>query len=413
LGAALLFGASLLSLVIAPVLAAAPHSLRLQGANLATEFVYQPYVLAAGTIDGRHYNFEAGLLGFTDGQRLAGTGYCIDARTHRRHTADYTDGASAVSAGVPNAGPILWLLRHEYPNGPARLGGDAKGLARSSSVVQAAIWHFSDGFELDPAGRPLVDGAYRAAYDQLVAAAAAGAPAPRPMLTVDGPGATPVTVDMAHLGFDVVVRGQMDDGSALPAGTTVLVSSGAAGLGLVGGATAHHPVSAPLAVSLSGGRAVVHVTVKPRELATVRLQARADLPAPPGRVLIATVATQRLVETTWGRETVQAQTMVVFRTSVPTPAPKPTPSPVPTQVAPAPRPVPSPLVATPPVTTVPATVPPPPVVTTPPVPVVVTPPLPMTPGVPSTGHDLRLSFALSLALAAAGSAVLWRSRRLT
>ncbi|MEA2682254.1 MAG: hypothetical protein QOK05_582 [Chloroflexota bacterium] len=398
--AAMLFAASLLCLFVAPALADGPHTFHLQGTGIDTEFVNHPYAMAPGTIAGRHYNLQAGLLGFTDGHGPAGTGYCIDARTHRRHDAAYTDGPRVDAGTVTNSAAVRWLLRHGYPNGKPLLGDGLGGLARSSSVVQAAIWHFSDGFDLDLAGRPFVDAAYRAAYDGLLQAATGAAPVGRPLLTLKAPLGNSVPADLSHPRFQVSVRVSSDDGSPAPDGTEVLVSSDATGLAALRGAPSPHPASAPLKVVTSGGRAVVIVAYDPRSAAEISVTARADLATPPGRVLVSSVPTQRLVETTWGRETVEATTHVRV---IPRPSPTPTVTPSPT-----PNATPSPT-ATPRVFNSPPPTPTPPAA---PTPESTPPPVhPPTPPLPTTGHDARLSVGVSALLAFAGIGVLWRARR--
>ena len=393
--AGLLFAAALLSPLVLPALADGAPAYRLQGTSIATEFVNQPYAMAAGTLDGRHVNLQSGLLGFTDGQGVTGTGYCIDARTHRRHDAAYTEGAAITGASVANAGAVLWLLRHAYPNGPALLGGGTAGLARSSSVVQAAIWHFSDGFQLDDAGRPFVDPAYRAAYDGLLTRAAGAAPRGHALLTIQGPAEGTVRADQA---FSVVVHVSTDDGVAAPDGTIVLVSSNAATMAAEKGAPAPHGPGNPLQVRTSDGRGVVIVGAGPSPGSEISIAARAQLPTPPGRLLVSSVPNQRLVETSWGHEQVQAgiHLAVIARPSpVPTVAPRPTVSPTPVTL---PR-TPSPPASPPSVTATPGGIPPP------------TPIVPTTPGQPMTGHDVRPSLVISVLCTLAGLVILRRSRR--
>ena len=396
--AAFLFAASLLTVFIAPALAEGPHTFHLQGTGIATEFVNQPYAMASGTLDGRHVNLQSGLLGFTDGRGLTGTGYCVDARTHRRHDADYTDGPPIDAGTVRNAPAVLWLLRHGYPNGPALLGGGESGLARSSSVVQAAIWHFSDGFELDSAGSTFVDPAYRTAYDNLLREAAVAAPLGHALLTLQGPPGNTVAADAARSRFDVSVRVFADDGFPAPDGTEVQVSSNAAGLATPRGALLPHHAGNPLTVRTTGGRGVVVVAFDPAAAGDLSLTARANLATPPGRLLVSSVPTQRLVETSWGRETVEAtiHVMVMARPR-PTPSVAPRPTPRPRLVKPPQAPIPPPALPT-------AAAP----EVTQPTPA---PELPPTPALPSTGHDARWSISLSALLAVAGVVVLWRSRR--
>jgi len=305
--------------VAAPVLAEAPPTFELQGADLAGEFVHQPYWLAPGTLAGHHVRLQAGLLGFSDGSGTAATGYCIDARAHRRHDAHYRGGDFLRSADVANAPQLLWLLGHAYPNGPESLGIDAVGRARTSSAVQAAIWHFSDGFDLDAAGSPWVDPAYRAYYDQLLAAASVGRNAAPAAMTVQlsRVGAT------GSEGLAVMVRFTSDDGGAVPDGTTVTVRGDGVEVELK---------------TRQGEASTVLRLRQPGAAFTVRVEG--TIAIAPGRVLVSNLPTQRLVETSWGRESVSAVASLAPRpapsplpTSTPSPGPVPTSTPLPTPTA--------------------------------------------------------------------------------
>ncbi|HEY8744370.1 MAG TPA: thioester domain-containing protein, partial [Chloroflexota bacterium] len=313
LWAAGLVAVGLLCLMLVPALAETQHTYRLQGANIATEFVVQPYWLASGSLDGHHFRFESGLIGFTDGQGVPGTGYCIDARTHRQHAASYTDGANLDAAGINNSRQILWLLRNAYPKGPALLGDDPRGLARSSSAVQAAIWYFSDGFQLDPAGAPYVDAAYRGAYDRLIAEANA-APAPaHGHMTLTGPsGIVSINSLPADHGVDVTANVILDDGSTVADGTEVSLSSDDGNLSLPGQAGVPHPASSPLLLRTVAGHVTAHLVVAAAATKHVTISATAELPTAPGKVLNPNVASQRLVETSWGKETASAQVGLDF-----------------------------------------------------------------------------------------------------
>ncbi len=283
------------------------HTYRLAGVDLNTEFVNQPYWMAPGNVGATHYRFQSGLIAFTDGAGVPGQGYCIDLLTHRVHTASYTDGARIDQAGIANAQQVLWLLNNAYPKAPPMLGSDNTGAARSSSVVQAAIWHYSDGFQLDPAGSPYVDAAYRSAYDQLVAAAAPAAALPPASMTLTGPGAVDLNALPGDHGFDVTASIVQDNGRPAPDGTEVNFSSDN---GTLGGAA--HPSSSPLIARTAGGHAAVHAVPTPAASGSVNLSATASLPVAPGKVLLPNVASQRLVETSWGQESASAQLAVGF-----------------------------------------------------------------------------------------------------
>ena len=334
-----LAGLALLS--VTPVLASPAQAYRLQGTSLATEFLAQPYWLASGTIGGRHVRLQSGLLGFTDAAGAAGTGYCIDAKTHRRHDAVYTDGASLDVSVVAEPRQVRWLLAHAFPNGPALLGDDRRGRARSSSAVQAAIWHFSDGFQLDPAGTPYVDGAYRAAYDLLVRQASAGISTGQARVQVLIAAADPAAQRTAEV--TAVVTG--DDGGAAPDGTEVVFSAAAGSLAPSPAGGGRPPAAHAVTVRSVSGRAAARLSVGADFSGMVNVAAAAVVTVPPGRVLVGNIRTQRLVQTSWSRETVKGTAGVEFRTPAPAASPpSPTIPPVPSIV---PRQTPAPPPATP------------------------------------------------------------------
>jgi TQXA domain-containing protein len=328
-------------LVTTPVMAASGRVYRLQGTNLATEFVAQPYWLAAGKVDGRHVRLEAGLLGFTDGTGVTSGGYCIDARTHRRHDAVYAEGNPLDAVVVANPRQVRWLLVHGYPNGPALLGSDRHGLARSSSVVQAAIWHYSDGFQLDPAGAPYVDGAYRGAYDLLVREASVGTPAGQAALHVSV--TAPASRSARSAVISVLVTA--DDGTPAPDGSEVVFSTTEGRLSPAAGDGPSATPGQDLRVRSRAGRARALLTVGARFAGVVRVTAAAMLDTLPGRVLVAGVPTQRLVDTGRSREAVQGAATMQFRAPSP-PARPPVivpsapvrPAPSPARVTPTPLP---------------------------------------------------------------------------
>ena len=313
-------------LLVTPALASG-DSFRLQGSDLRTEFVSQPYWAAPGALDGHHVRLEAGLLGFRDGGGITATGYCIDARAHRRHDAVYVDGALLAQADVRNSRQVLWLLGHAFPNGPSPLGTGWAGEARSSSAVQAAIWHFSDDFNLDPAGAPGIDAAYRQAYDTLLQQAATGA--------VGGSADLTLAVDAPSSGGERGLRLTLRDadGAAVPDGTEVAVSAdmpllrAAAGAGVAG--------QVRVRTQRGEGRAWISA---PPSAARLVIRAEASLRVAPGRVLVANLPTQRLVETSWGQELVRSQTAVEF---APAATPSPTAPTVPSEIAASSRPTPA------------------------------------------------------------------------
>ncbi len=387
-------------MMVTPVLAEGAHTYRLQGPSLEGEFVVQPYWLAPGTIDGRHVRLQSGLLGFIDGGGTTGAGYCIDARAHRRHDAVYSEGSTLDGTVVASPRQVGWLLGHAFPNGPALLGDDPRGRARSSSAVQAAIWHFSDGFQLDPAGSPYVDAAYRQAYDQLVAQAGKE--------TTSGHGGVRLvmpapTVSVGHPA-QLTAFVTNDDGTAVADGTEVTFRAAGGRLGAVpGDVPKSDSAGGPFEVRATGGRATVWLATTAEGPARVSVDASVVIPAPPGRILVANLPTQRLVETSWGQETVRTQAVVTFVAPVP-PVPPSPPGAATPPVALKPSPPAAVTVVIPtPLPPVPALSPPTPLISKPPA-------LPYRGEtviqMPATGHPARGSLGIALGLILAGAGIL-------
>jgi len=126
--------------------------------------------------------------------------YCIDLHTSLKTEFLYEEGAWDES-NVGNLPQVQWILHNSYPSAtPANLaeaaGADLTELAEGDHVfaaytaTQAAIWHFTDQFELaegDSTNKGDVeDAAVSAIYDYLVANATE-MPEPITELTFDGP----------------------------------------------------------------------------------------------------------------------------------------------------------------------------------------------------------------------------------
>lgn len=127
--------------------------------------------------------------------------FCIDYRTLVALNTEYGEGTWDASQ-VPNLGKVQWVLTHGYPNAEAQdLLAAAKATVPASVPkadvwrllyfgTQTAIWHFSDGVQLDDweTGRGLLDqGQYTVIQkirDYLVANAT-DQPEPKPHLTID------------------------------------------------------------------------------------------------------------------------------------------------------------------------------------------------------------------------------------
>jgi TQXA domain-containing protein len=98
--------------------------------------------------DGPTRSYGGGLFDITiDGE--PGQAYCIDISTAIGGGATY-DEADWDTSGVENLETVEAILRHYYPNGDGPTGYELQGSnAEKAMGTQAAIWHVTDGFELD------------------------------------------------------------------------------------------------------------------------------------------------------------------------------------------------------------------------------------------------------------------------
>lgn len=94
-----------------------------------------------GYWQGAIRNYWAGLIGVdTDGDdEIDAYAYCIDLATYLEFDQVHDEGTWDAS-GVANLGQITWILGN-YPASSATS-------PTTAAAVQAAIWHFTDGFEL-------------------------------------------------------------------------------------------------------------------------------------------------------------------------------------------------------------------------------------------------------------------------
>ncbi|GAB3489604.1 thioester domain-containing protein [Nocardiopsis coralliicola] len=98
--------------------------------------------------------------------------YCIDYETNIRKGAAYQEDAWANYPGkgsTEDAGKVHWILQNSFPKVDVATLAEAtkiEGLTQEQAIAgtQAAIWHFSNGVELDK-GK---DGNVDALYDSLV-----------------------------------------------------------------------------------------------------------------------------------------------------------------------------------------------------------------------------------------------------
>ena len=180
-----------------------------------------------GSIGGVETGLDAGLMGLTIDGTVAATGYCIDIGT------GITVGATLSEedwddSGVANLAVVEQVLSAYHPNGSGPAGYAITGTdAQRAAATQAAIWHFSDGFDLSPARN---DAVVTANYQAILRAAADGVlpgrGEPGITLAITGP-----DVPNAHVGQRVgpfVVR--TTSGAVTltaPAGVTVTDAAGA------------------------------------------------------------------------------------------------------------------------------------------------------------------------------------------
>ncbi|MGK4580772.1 Cys-Gln thioester bond-forming surface protein [Kitasatospora sp. HPMI-4] len=99
---------------------------------------------------------QGGIIQLKTGDQTLDT-YCIDLHNPTQRGAKYqeTGWESSSLAGNEDAGRILWILQHSYPQVSAgQLAKDTQigGLSEDEAAAgtQAAIWHFSDGADAVP-----------------------------------------------------------------------------------------------------------------------------------------------------------------------------------------------------------------------------------------------------------------------
>lgn len=120
----------------------------------------------AGTIwhekNGKDLEVQAGLFKMTvKGGGMLKT-YCIDIGHHTRDQANYEELGWDQSSlqGNPEAGKILWILENSFPTVDDLTALKEKIHAQkaltpatAAAGTQAAIWHFSDGANVEPKNR--------------------------------------------------------------------------------------------------------------------------------------------------------------------------------------------------------------------------------------------------------------------
>ncbi|MEN1885517.1 Cys-Gln thioester bond-forming surface protein [Streptomyces mirabilis] len=148
--------------------AAADDAPRSQGGATATIGGLKTYGAAVVHDNGVDQQVSAGLFEMSvDGGGMLQT-YCIDLHNPTQRDAQYqeTSWSGTSLNGNKDAGKILWILQHSYPqvNDLAALAdmAGAHGLTEQDAAAgtQVAIWRYSDGADvdaLDPQAEKLAD----------------------------------------------------------------------------------------------------------------------------------------------------------------------------------------------------------------------------------------------------------------
>jgi hypothetical protein len=264
--------------------------------------------------------FPAGLIRvqFSDGSE--GWAYCIEIARPLTFGVDYEE-AHWDDTLIPAStlGTIAYILRAYGPD--AGYSSQNQGMA-----VQSAIWHFTDGFELDPAANP---SDIVTLYQEIVTKASDPANTtaqPAPSLAINpavGNGVSgqlvPFTVDGANWSQPVAV--QVD--SATPAGSTATI------VDCTDGTTAITQVGSPgakICLKLAGGDGTGQASISAKTTGAS---------VPSGRAFVAQESTnvrQKIILSSSVRSEASAAAQVNFvpapttTTTTPTTTPSTTPS---------------------------------------------------------------------------------------
>ena len=169
---------------VAVAIAPAPASAQ-KDEPVSGDIVVEDGLELRGTLDGERFDVWANILGLQPrGSEEVLQVYCIDIRTDLDFNAPYSEGEWTES-GVANLENVRWVLSHGHPNATAEEllaesgaaapeeWGAAETVRVAYAGTQAAVWHFTDGFELD-GEEPVLGGtdaqrqAVSAVYDYLV-----------------------------------------------------------------------------------------------------------------------------------------------------------------------------------------------------------------------------------------------------
>jgi TQXA domain-containing protein/LPXTG-motif cell wall-anchored protein len=142
-----------------------------------------------GTVGGvQNITAEAGLFDVQVGDQVL-TVYCLDLEAGLDPGATLPEIPPS-EADIDNLDIIEAILRWYHPNGSGPEGHTIEGTpAQQAAATQAAIWHFSNGFDLDQGGDN--DPVIVANYLVILAAVEAGLEGlPEPSLTITPPAST-------------------------------------------------------------------------------------------------------------------------------------------------------------------------------------------------------------------------------
>ena len=253
------------------------------------------------TVNGGIPEF-AGLITLTTPDNGQVSTYCIDLFTGTSYGVSYAESAWS-AANVSNIATVGSTLSHGYPAVSAESLGAAAGVVATNSqaaaATQAAIWHFSDGAELDASNDPAVVAIY-----QYLLSAALSSSEPAPSLQI--------TPDVAD-GFVGTLIGPFQ------------VSTSSDGVQVsVDGATLVAADGSPLGVVADGDEFYVSAA----DAGTFTVTAVATVTVPSGRVFQTTdtVARQKLI----AASSSALSTTATSRVSVAVPAVTTTTAPAPT-----------------------------------------------------------------------------------
>jgi TQXA domain-containing protein/LPXTG-motif cell wall-anchored protein len=124
-----------------------------------------------GTVEGEtdSQTFDAGLFDLLIDGDVEARGYCIDIHTSIARGTEL-DEIEWNEASVPNLDKVEAILRWYHPNGDGPDGAKITGSdAQRAAATQAAIWHYTDGFNLNDD-----DDVIQANYETMVAAVEGG-----------------------------------------------------------------------------------------------------------------------------------------------------------------------------------------------------------------------------------------------